>query len=446
MERARPAASRLIGMGRRQASGAGKGGPEHVLNTHAMALLETLPGSEVGDESALRRYFRDHGQLGARDRTRIGDLVLGCLRHLRHLDFALQRLGIGSPGAWQRLLAWRVLYGDAAGSPSAAGLGPEELELAWRLTALAPVSPPAAVRAELPDWLFDPLAARLGEAETVRLGEALGRTAPLDLRVNRLRVKRERAAAALAAEGFETRPTRYSPVGLRAASGSRIITSRAFRDGWIEVQDEGSQLLSPLLEPRRNELVVDLCAGTGGKTLHLGALMGNRGHLYAFDLSSARLDRMRPRLRRAGLETVRAARIETPSAAPVRALWGKADRVLVDAPCSGTGTLRRRPELRWQHHDMARLQSAQERLLEAAAALLRPGGRLVYATCSLADEENESRLEAFLAAHRAFARRPAGEILARRGIPLRMEDDDLRLYPHRQGCDAFFAAVLEKRR
>jgi len=216
-------------------------------------------------------------------------------------------------------------------------------------------------------------------------------------------------------------------------------------DGLIEVQDEGSQLLSLLLEPRRNEMVADFCAGAGGKTLHLGALMANSGSLYAFDVAPRRLDRLKPRCRRAGLHNVRTIAIQHERDSRIQRLTGKFDRVLVDAPCSGTGTLRRSPDIKWRSIDLDRLASAQASILEAASRLLKPGGRLVYATCSLLREENEDIVAAFLSAHADFTVQPVNELLARRQIPLIMDGDWLRLLPHRHQTDGFFAAVLTRR-
>jgi 16S rRNA (cytosine967-C5)-methyltransferase len=213
----------------------------------------------------------------------------------------------------------------------------------------------------------------------------------------------------------------------------------------FEIQDEGSQLLSLLVEPRRGETVVDFCAGAGGKTLHLGALMANTGSLYAFDTSVKRLERLKPRLKRSGLQNVRTVAIAHERDERVQRLTGKADRVLVDAPCSGTGTLRRNPDIKWRALDLAALAAEQKKILAAAATLVKPGGRLVYATCSLLKEENEDVVAGFLATHSEFERLPVTGILERRHIALAQEGIDLRLTPHRHGTDGFFAAVLERR-
>jgi 16S rRNA (cytosine967-C5)-methyltransferase len=211
------------------------------------------------------------------------------------------------------------------------------------------------------------------------------------------------------------------------------------------VQDEGSQLLGFLLEPKRGEMVVDFCAGAGGKTLLLGALMRNTGRLYAFDVSDKRLANLKPRLARSGLSNVHPARIEHERDQKIKRLAGKADRVLVDAPCSGLGTLRRNPDLKWRQDEtsVAELTVKQAAILDAAATLVRPGGRLVYATCSLLSAENDDIVAAFLEKHPDFSLLPASAVLGKQGIAC--EGDVLRLLPHKHNTDGFFAAALERK-
>jgi len=218
-----------------------------------------------------------------------------------------------------------------------------------------------------------------------------------------------------------------------------------FLEGAFEVQDEGSQLLGYLLEPKRGEMVVDFCAGAGGKTLLLGALMKNTGRLYAFDVSDKRLANLKPRLARSGLSNVHPARIEHERDTKIKRLAGKVDRVLVDAPCSGLGTLRRNPDLKWRQSEdsVAELAVKQAAILDAAAKLVRLGGRVVYATCSLLTAENDAIIAAFLTSHPDFTLTPASAVLAKQGIAL--DGDFLRLLPHRHNTDGFFAAILDKK-
>ena len=318
-------------------------------------------------------------------------------------------------------------------------------EQAWarEFKARKPTLSPAEA-ADLPDWLW----LALGEAlptEREALTRAWLAPAPLDLRINPLKTSREAALAALAADGIRVTATPYSPVGLRVTGKPALQQHALFTSGAIEIQDEGSQLLCFLVAPKRSEMVVDFCAGAGGKTLLLGALMRSQGRLYALDISPRRLANLKPRLARSGLSNVHPVRISDERDARIRRLAGKIDRVLVDAPCTGFGTLRRNPDLKWRQPQaaLAELAAKQTRLLAAAAPLVKPGGRLVYATCSVLPAENEAVVEAFLTAHPGFALGDATAELARAGIALdagRM----LRLYPHRHGCDGFFAALLER--
>ena len=270
--------------------------------------------------------------------------------------------------------------------------------------------------------------------------------APLDLRVNPLKTTRDAARAALAASGIDARPTAYSPLGLRIAGRPAINEHPLFRDGAIEVQDEGSQLVGLLLAPKRTDMVVDFCAGAGGKTLLLGALMRSQGRLYAFDVAEKRLANLKPRLARSGLSNVHTQLIAHERDAKVKRLAGKIDRVLVDAPCTGFGTLRRNPDLKWRQteRDLAELVDKQRTILRAAASLVKPGGRLVYATCSVLPDENEAQVAAFLAEHPGFVAIDAATELARAGVALDT-GPMLRLSPHRHGCDGFFAAAVERR-
>ncbi len=263
--------------------------------------------------------------------------------------------------------------------------------------------------------------------------------------MNTLKAPREAVLDRLDFDKIASQPTRYSPLGVRTREKPVLSQHPMFLDGAVEVQDEGSQLLGLLVEPRRGEMVVDFCAGAGGKTLQLGAAMGSSGRLYAFDVSDKRLTNLTPRLKRSGLSNVHPQRISGENDAKVKRLRGKIDRVLVDAPCTGLGTLRRNPDLKARQDEtaLAELNVKQRSILAAAAALVKPGGRLVYGTCSLLAEENEDIVAEFLAAHPEFRVVPAGEIFARLGIKLEA-DPYLHLYPHIHDTDGFFAAVMER--
>jgi 16S rRNA (cytosine967-C5)-methyltransferase len=300
-----------------------------------------------------------------------------------------------------------------------------------------------AVAADLPDWLWDRLGNSYSEEERIALARAWLSAAPLDLRVNPLKITRDEARARLAADGIAAEPTPYAPLGLRVEGRPALAKHPLVTDGAIEVQDEGSQLIGYLVAPKRTDMVVDFCAGAGGKTLHLGALMRSQGRIYAFDTAERRLANLKPRLKRSGLSNVHPQLLASERDTKVKRLAGKIDRVLVDAPCTGFGTLRRNPDLKWRQSEagLTELVAKQRAILDAAATLVKPGGRLVYATCSVLPDENEDIVAAFLASHPRFTQLDAAAELKRAGIDLDT-GPTLKLYPHKHGCDAFFATIL----
>jgi 16S rRNA (cytosine967-C5)-methyltransferase len=404
------------------------------------ALVAVLPSRSPADV-VLKYFFRDHRQLGARDRALVADTVYTVLRHRRMLEAV-------TPSASPRELALASLVkfqGFGVG-PLEPVLRPEERTWLVALKARDLEELPFEVRADLPDWIVARLRERYSDAEIMALARSLASPAPLDLRVNTLQAPREAVLQRLEADGIEAVPTRYSPLGVRLKEKISINRHPMFLAGAVEVQDEGSQLLGLLVEPRRTDMVVDFCAGAGGKTLQLGAAMNSQGRLYAFDISDKRLGNLTPRLRRSGLSNVHPQRIEGENDAKVKRLRGKIDRVLVDVPCTGLGTLRRNPDLksRQSAEGLVQLNAKQYAILEAAASLLKPGGRLVYGTCSLLREENEAIVERFLAAHPEFSLVPVAEVLARQGVAVPGCERYLALSPVRHDTDGFFAAVLQR--
>jgi 16S rRNA (cytosine967-C5)-methyltransferase len=283
------------------------------------------------------------------------------------------------------------------------------------------------------------------DAEILALGHGMQNPAPLDLRINTIRTNREEVLHSLESEGISAQPTPYSPTGIRLKNKMSLSRHALFLSGKVEVQDEGSQLISYLVAPRRHEMIVDFCAGSGGKALLLGAMMQNHGRVYAFDVSDKRLLNLKPRLKRSGLSNVHPQRIAHENDAKIKRLAGKIDRVLVDAPCSGTGTLRRNPDLKWRQsaQSIIELKQKQALILEHAASLLKPGGRLVYATCSILPEENEEIVDGFIKDHLQFKQIHCGGILAQQSIALDT-GTFLRILPHTHHTDGFFAAVMEK--
>jgi 16S rRNA (cytosine967-C5)-methyltransferase len=304
---------------------------------------------------------------------------------------------------------------------------------------------PLSVQSELPDWVIEALSATHDAAALLALGRALMQPAPLDVRVNIHKTSRESVLAKLAEAGITATPTPWSPWGVRIAHPFDLSRHPLFREGLVEVQDEGSQLLALLTGARRGEMVADLCAGAGGKTLALGAAMASSGRLYAFDINEKRLTKLSPRLKRSGLSNVTAQVISNENDTRLKRLAGKLDRVLIDAPCSGLGTLRRNPDLKFRQspETVASLTKTQASLIRAGARLVKAGGRLVYATCSLLPAENQAIVESFLAEHAEFRRVPANEVLATSRVTLDT-GEYLQMNPAAHGTDGFFAAVLEK--
>jgi len=415
-----------------------------ALFAHAEAALGEMLRFSYPADGVLSHYFRQHRQLGHADRGFVAETCFTVLRRLRSLS---ARCG---DEATPRRLLLAALFCQRGWNLRELAPAICEADAAWLAAAKAanPETWPAAIRCDLPDWLHARLAARFGGA-TEALAAALNRPAPLDLRVNPLKITREAALRRLADDGVPGVPTPFSPLGIRLDEKPALAKHPLFVDGCIEVQDEGSQLLGLLLAPKRGEMVADFCAGAGGKTLLLGALMRSSGRLYAFDVSAKRLANLKPRLARSGLSNVHPVRIESEQDIRIKRLAGKLDRVLVDAPCSGLGTLRRNPDLKWRQtpDSVAELTQKQATILAAAARLVKPGGRLVYATCSLLVEENDAIVGAFLAANPDFAPLAAADLLAAQGVTLASDSDGdaLRLLPQVHGSDGFYAMAMERK-
>ncbi|WP_399677534.1 RsmB/NOP family class I SAM-dependent RNA methyltransferase [Xenophilus sp.] len=421
--------------------------PRALLDACAQLVAQVMAFDHPAD-AVVSRYFREHRQLGPRERATLTETVYAVLRRRR----LFEHLARSGSGPRERRLA--ILGFPGAREFLRGALTEPEARWLEACDAVPPDALSAPHRHNLPDWLADALQAQVGD-DFPALAEALLQPAPLDLRVNLLAAKRAAVREELAAAGLQAGETPYSPWGLRLAGKPAIQKLDAYTRGAVEVQDEGSQLLALLTDARRGEMVVDFCAGAGGKTLALGAAMRNTGRLYAFDTSAHRLDALKPRLARSGLANVHPAALAHERDERVGRLAGKIDRVLVDAPCSGLGTLRRNPDLKWRQTPEAvrELALRQAAILAGAARLVKPGGRLVYATCSLLREENEAIAEAFGAAHGDFAPLPAGQVLAqlkvREAASLAAGGEGgalyLRLWPHRHGTDGFFAAIWNRR-
>jgi 16S rRNA (cytosine967-C5)-methyltransferase len=406
----------------------------------ATKALELVLAFDRPADSVLHDFFRMRRELGIRDRAFVAEAVYGVMRRMRTVEHL-------APGGAPRrmLLAWLARYAGASVRELVPHLSTDEATWLAGVKAIALGDLPLAARLELPDWVVEKLSAAAPESELVALARGLNEPAPLDLRVNTLLAKREDVLRELAEDKVAVEPTPYSPLGVRVGDKPAINRHPLFVRGAVEVQDESSQLLGFLVAPRRHDLVVDFCAGAGGKTLLLGALMHSHGRLYAFDVSAARLARLKPRLKRSGLSNVHPQVIGGENDTRVKRLAGKVDRVLVDAPCSGFGTLRRNPDLKWRQsaQSVTELAVKQAVILRAAARLVKPGGRLVYATCSILGEENEDLVARFLDEHAGFTSVQCGDLLAQQRIALDT-GRFLQLRPHLHATDGFFAAVFER--
>jgi len=417
--------------------------PNALLEMTVELLREVLKLDFPAD-SVVSAFFRKNKTLGQRERHALAETTYAVLRQ-RTLFQHLAQSGSGPMERRLAILGWQGNDTFLRGALSATEQQWLAQVQAIDKTALAP-----KLRHNLPEWLAEPLLQRLGEGGFWKLAASMNEQAPLDLRVNSLKTKREEALAVLAAANISAEATPFSPLGIRIPGKPALNKLELFTGGGVEVQDEGSQLLALLLDAKRGEMVVDFCAGAGGKTLALGAAMRNTGRLYAFDVSGHRLAALKPRLARSGLSNIYPTQIAHERDERVKRLAGKIDRVLVDAPCSGLGTLRRNPDLKWRQTPQAieELKVKQLAILSSAARLLKPGGRLVYATCSLLDAENEAIAEAFSAANPQFELLPADEALAKAHVERAAELVDngyLRLWPHQHQTDGFFAAVWQKR-
>lgn len=422
------------------------------------AAIELL--TEIDDaprrpaDASANDFFRNRRFIGSGDRRAVSERVWTVLRTRRRLAWWLDRAGT-APTPRMLVAASLLTEGwtldGVRQSYSGGQYGPATM-LAEEIAALRDVAGhtldhpgmPPAIRLELPDWLLPHLERRFDDALATELGAMEGE-APLDLRVNLLRGNRDQAQAALAAEGIEAVPTPLSPWGLRIAGRRPVTTGAAFQSGLVEIQDEGSQLVAALVGAGPHMRVADWCAGAGGKTLALAMTMENRGHIVAADVHDRRLEGAVRRLRRAGVHNVERHLIEAGSKW-IKRRAGTFDRVLVDAPCTGTGTWRRNPDARARLRpvDLQELLPKQSAILDDAAKLVRAGGRLIFATCSLLLEENEAQVDAFLARHPDFTVRPVAEAWNLPSPPP-AGGAFLSLTPLRHNTDGFFAAVLERK-
>jgi 16S rRNA (cytosine967-C5)-methyltransferase len=425
----------------------------------AIELIEAISAQRGAADDIVGTYFRRHRFAGSKDRAAISEHIFGVLRRRAAIDWWIARLGQGrAPTPRLRVFAamlllehWRTgTIADACDGDRfrPMPLSPYEHSLVEALEGKTIEHPemPDPVRCNYPEWLGPQLEGIFGTRLRAEMA-ALNAPAPLDLRVNQLKSSRADARKALEAEGVEALPTPFAPTGLRVHARIPLSTLEVFKTGRIEVQDEGSQLAALLAQAKPGMRVVDFCAGAGGKTLALAAQMQNKGALIACDISEVRLTRSAVRLRRAGVSNVERRALTTERDKWVKRHAESFDRVFVDAPCTGTGTWRRNPDAKWRlvPKDLEELTALQGRILDSAARLVKPGGRLIYATCSLLPAENDERVAAFLGAFPVFSLLPmAGVWREAFGTDCPAEGEMLHLTPSRHGTDGFFVAVLER--
>ena len=412
---------------------------EYRLDLVIQALRAILPLAHPADTTL--RYFFQNERIGSNERALVAETVFGVLRH----RLLLEHTCTGNATPRRMGLAWLMKFGGYNLRELEPVLKHDEKDWLAIVKSVKAGELSLSVQAELPEWIIEKMRASYSDADILTIGLAMQQGAPLDIRVNTLLAKRDEVLQQLHDKKIEASATPYSPIGIRLKEKIPLNKDALFTEGKVEVQDEGSQLLGFLLAPKRNDMVVDFCAGAGGKTLMLSALMNSQGRLYAMDVSEKRLANLKPRLKRSGASNIQPMLISHENDLKVKRLAGKIDRVLVDAPCSGLGTLRRNPDLKFRQSpaSLEELTQKQAAILASASRLLKKGGRLVYATCSILPEENQHIVQAFLAAHPDFILKPVNEVLQQQKIALEM-GDYLELRPHLHGTDGFFAAVLER--
>lgn len=420
-------------------------------------------------DGVLSAFFRSRRFIGSKDRTDIAGRVYAVLRHRARLGRLLARAGWKEASAdtstaiaraWAfghavigegRTTDQLVTLLDGGDRYAPAGLSDGERGLFDRLAAGGDYTDQTlsvADRTECPDWAWPSFEAIYGDSAEAELA-ALTEEAPFDLRVNEAKGDRTVVLDALTRDGLAVTPTPLSPLGIRVVGRPPLAGHPLFKAGVFEVQDEGSQLVALLADPQPGHQVVDFCAGAGGKALGLAARMAGKGRVVACDVSEGRLARAKERIRRAGIDNIEPKLLNGERDRWVKRQKRKFDRVLIDAPCTGTGAWRRNPDSRWRPVDLAEVTDLQARIVESAARLTKPGGRLIYATCSLLAAENEAQIDRLLAADPEFDVIPVASLwpeTARTDPPRDLADSPyLRLTPHRHGTDGFFVAVLRRR-
>ncbi len=433
---------------------------------HTQELLGIILGSDKPADSLIDTFYRSRKYLGSHDRGFITKVTYATLRHLRRCEYHLDRSLAEFPEKLLNtdrtllLLATSLVLFPASQMVTVNILLPlvkgtrlqEQLPQIFENLQKPEILPiennveRLGVRYSFPDWMIEQFILLYGNEEAEQLCASMNEPAPLTIRVNTLKADVETCRKELAKQEIETTPVKYSPFGLNVTRRVNMFSLNAFRDGLFEVQDEGSQLLPLLIDPKPNAKVLDACAGAGGKTLELAALMKNRGEIFASDINKFRLEELRKRTKRAGVQNVRVLPIDSIDELHEK-YSGFFDIVLVDAPCSGLGTIRRNPGMKWMvtKEMIAEIAEKQKMILQSAAPLVKSGGRLVYATCTILNQENEDQINTFLAANADFQLQDASLIIEKWNFKTMTSNGFIKLLPHRHGTDGFFCALMEKR-
>lgn len=438
----------------------------HIFELFDRTQHDLHPSDQVVD-----RFFRTRRYLGAKDRRFIAEAVFGMIRHKLLLETLFRSAlhdfsGVGLPTPQGSNVGLYVTYSIVVEKKDLKWVA-ESLESHWRVhfprlsltefvqavsrhhdvdIAREDVVSRVSILHSFPRWIVEEWIRMFGESEAEALCAALNLSAPLTLRVNTLKATVEECQKRLKEQGVESARTTYSPFGLVLPKRVNLPSLQSFKDGWFEVQDEASQLVPLLINPQPGQTIIDACAGAGGKTLELGALMKNEGKIIAVDVDEGRLNNLKKRVQRGGVQNVEVRLVGEGYIPAEDEFIEKADAVLIDAPCSGLGTFRRNPGNKWKvtPEFVEKVSVQQYRLLERWSAAVRPGGRLVYATCTLLRKENETIVESFLSKHAEFALVPVAEVLEKWGLAQLVSNRYLHLYPHRHGTDGFFAAVMRR--
>lgn len=403
----------------------------------------------------LHQHFKASRFMGSKDRAAIAELVYFIIRNKLELEWWCVQHGLASARALvltalatHRGLAptqIKALFNGEKFNPAPLNRQEEDLAVALKGKKLLNQNMPEYVQHNVPEWMLPYIQSALGEDWKTAIG-TLNEEAPVDLRANTLLTTRDELLVALNNEGFQVEATRLSPIGIRMQKRAPIFTSKHFKEGWFEMQDEGSQLVSLMANAKPGDRVIDFCAGAGGKTLAMAAEMKNKGRILAWDTSETRLNQMSERLRRAKVDNVQRHLLESERDEFLRRHYESADVVVIDAPCSGSGTWRRNPDLKWRTTkvDLEKVISVQQKILHSASRLVKAGGHLLYITCSFFTEENEQQIETFLSQSKKFRVVTSDKICSKLSKLRTNKEGMLRLMPHQDGTDGFFATMMQR--